>query len=45
MQGIVTYISEALKLGNDKRNHNLEKQITDILYRIVWYKKDLYNIW
>ena len=38
MKDIVTYISEALKLGNDKRNHNLEKQITDILV------KELFNI-
>ena len=38
MQDIVTYISETLKLGNDKRNHNLEKQITDILV------KELFNI-
>ena len=38
MKDIVTYISEVLKLGNDKRNHNLEKQITDILV------KELFNI-
>ena len=38
MQDIVTYISETLKLGNNKRNHNLEKQITDIL------AKELFNI-
>ena len=38
MKDIVTYISEALELGNDKRNHNLEKQITDIL------AKELFNI-
>lgn len=38
MKDIITYISETLKLGNDKRNHNLEKQITDIL------AKELFNI-
>ena len=36
MQDIVTYISETLKLGNNKRNHNLEKQITDILAK-EWF--------
>lgn len=33
MKDIVTYITEALKLGNNKRNHNLEKEITDILVK------------
>lgn len=33
MKNIVTYISEALKLGNDKRNHNLEQQIADVLIK------------
>ena len=33
MKNIVTYITEALKLGNDKRNHNLEQQIADILIK------------
>lgn len=33
MKNIVTYITEALKLGNDKRNHNLEQQIADVLIR------------
>lgn len=33
MKTIVTYITEALKLGNDKRNHNLEQQIADVLIK------------
>lgn len=33
MKNIVTYITEALKLGNDKRNHNLEQQIADVLIK------------
>lgn len=41
MQDIVTYISEALKLGNDKRNHNLEKQITDILVNELFNIKNI----
>lgn len=33
MKNISLYISEALKLGGDKRNHNLEQQIADILIK------------
>jgi hypothetical protein len=33
MKNIITYITEALKLGNDKRNHNLEQQIADVLIK------------
>ena len=41
MQDIVTYISETLKLGNNKRNHNLEKQITDAYTAAMTLAKEI----